>query len=141
MIHFFEQDFVSVDGSEISKSSLQGKILVINYWFVGCRPCLLEMPELNELVEKYAEKEVVFLALANDPQDRVLKFLTKRSFDYTIVPDEMSFGMDLGVRSYPTHMFVNPEGKIVDVFSGQYDGVGNKISRKIDKLLAKWDNK
>ncbi|MFT7237034.1 MAG: peroxiredoxin [Cyclobacteriaceae bacterium] len=135
------KDFVTQTGDKLTIADLEGKILVINYWFVGCRPCLEEMPELNALIKKYDNDKLMFLAIANDPADRVSKFLDRFPFDYTIIPDEMQFGMDLGVRAYPTHMFITPEGKIADVFSGQYDGVGNKISRKIDKLISKWDKK
>lgn len=129
------KDFVDLNGNTHTVEDLRGKVLAINYWFVGCRPCIEEMPELNDLVESYKSKEVVFLALANDPAPRITKFLTKFDFDYTIVPDEMQFGLDLGVRAYPTHMFVAKDGRIAEVFSGQYEGVGNKVARKIDKLL------
>lgn len=135
------KDFTTLNGDRIEAEDLRGKILVINYWFVGCKPCIAEIPELNQLVAKYQEGEVIFLALANDPADRVASLLTRFPFDYTIIPDEMEFGMNLGIRAYPTHMFVDPEGKIVDLFSGQYEGVGNKISRKIKKLISKWDKK
>ena len=59
-------DFSAVDmnGKTYSLSSLKGKIVVINFWFVECKPCLIEMPDLNEIVEKYKSEEVVFLAFA-----------------------------------------------------------------------------
>jgi len=135
------KDLTTLKGDELRAEDLKGKILVINYWFVGCKPCIAEIPELNQLVVKYQDDNVLFLALANDPADRVASLLTRFPFNYTIIPDEMKFGMNLGIRTYPTHMFVDPEGKIVDLFSGQYEGVGKKISRKIDKLISKWDKK
>ena len=59
-------DFSAADmnGKTYSLSSLKGKIVVINFWFVECKPCLIEMPDLNEIVEKYKSEEVVFLAFA-----------------------------------------------------------------------------
>lgn len=42
-----------INGNEYSLESLKGKIIVLNFWFVECKPCVQEMPELNELVEIY----------------------------------------------------------------------------------------
>jgi len=55
-------DFSAVDmnGNSYSLGILKGKVVVINFWFVECKPCVIEMPELNEIVEKYKSEEVVF---------------------------------------------------------------------------------
>jgi hypothetical protein len=42
-----------INGNEYSLNSLKGKIIVMNFWFVECKPCAMEMPELNELVKNY----------------------------------------------------------------------------------------
>jgi len=47
-----------------SLSSLKGKIFVINFWFLECKPCVIEIPELNKIVEKHKSEEVLFLAFA-----------------------------------------------------------------------------
>ena len=31
-----------------TKADIIGKPFVLNYWHTGCRPCIKEMPELNE---------------------------------------------------------------------------------------------
>ena len=40
-------------GNAYSIDKLKGKLIVINFWFVECKPCIMEMPDLNKLVEKY----------------------------------------------------------------------------------------
>src|ERR687893_223477 len=52
----------SMDGKKFELASLRGKVVVINFWFTGCPPCIEEMPKLNELVEKFKDKDVVFIA-------------------------------------------------------------------------------
>ena len=51
---------VDMNGNSYSLGILKGKVVVINFWFVECKPCVIEMPELNEIVEKYKSEEVVF---------------------------------------------------------------------------------
>ena len=63
----FEMPNVTVtrlDSSAIDLTALRGKPVVINWWQTFCGPCIKEIPELNELVEKYADQDVEFLAIA-----------------------------------------------------------------------------
>ena len=53
-----------INGNTYSLDNLNGKIIVMNFWFVECKPCVMEIPELNKIVENYREKDVVFLGFA-----------------------------------------------------------------------------
>src|SRR5215217_207039 len=39
--------FTDIKGNKLSKTDLKGKVVVFNFWFVECGPCIREMPELN----------------------------------------------------------------------------------------------
>lgn len=82
------QPFTATDleGTTFTLDELKGKVVVINFWFVACKPCVEEIPELNELVEKYEEKDVVFLGFALDNEKRLNSFLEKTPFKYHIFP-------------------------------------------------------
>ena len=82
------QPFTATDleGTTFTLDELKGKVVVINFWFVACKPCVEEIPELNELVEKYEEKDVVFLSFALDNEKRLNSFLEKTPFKYHIFP-------------------------------------------------------
>ena len=73
-----------LEGTTFTLDELKGKVVVINFWFVACKPCVEEIPELNELVEKYEEKDVVFLGFALDNEKRLNSFLEKTPFKYHI---------------------------------------------------------
>ncbi|MEH6636515.1 MAG: TlpA disulfide reductase family protein, partial [Halioglobus sp.] len=40
-------------------AQLRGQWVVINYWAQWCKPCIKEIPELNELDQQYAKITVV----------------------------------------------------------------------------------
>jgi thiol-disulfide isomerase/thioredoxin len=124
-----------LDGNTIDPKNLIGKIVVVNFWFTGCRPCIMEMPELNEMVKKFKPEEVVFLAFANEIAPRVSMFLEKHSFDYTIIPDQMTETLAKGITAFPTHFIVNREGIISERLTGFSEGIGEKLTNKIEKLL------
>jgi len=51
-----------MDGKSFELSELKGKVVVINFWFVNCKPCVDEMPGLNKIVEKFKNNQnVIFL--------------------------------------------------------------------------------
>ena len=129
------EEMMDIDGNVITKEDLAGKVVVINFWFTGCRPCIMEMPELNEVVARFKEDEVVFLAFANEIAPRVSLFLTKHPFDYTIIPDQMTKTLAKGITVFPTHFIVDREGIISERMTGYSEGIGEKIASKIEKLL------
>jgi hypothetical protein len=41
---------VDLTGEAWSSERLQGRTVVLNFWFTGCGPCVAEIPELNRVV-------------------------------------------------------------------------------------------
>ncbi|MDZ7647241.1 MAG: TlpA disulfide reductase family protein [Cytophagales bacterium] len=72
-------DFISktITGELISLTELKGKVVVINFWFTSCAPCITEMPTLNRLVEEFKYKDVVFIAFARDDVMELTSFLKR----------------------------------------------------------------
>lgn len=106
---------VDVDGVKYDLSQLKGKVVVLNFWFIGCAPCKKEIPELNALVEKYKSKDVVFLAFEvnNNTPDKVKA--VARNFNYTQIPSTRKEG-DVAskymIKSYPTSYVIDQSGVV-----------------------------
>ena len=124
-------------GNKLTADDLAGKIVVVNFWFVSCMPCLMEMPDLNELVEKYKGRDVVFIAPTFDNPATIEKLFAdgSRSFSYRIIPESMELIQQYGIKSFPTHMIIDRDGIIVEAFSGAMPGIGNVLAGMIDKAL------
>jgi len=128
-------EFQTMDGKKITLQSLAGKVAVLNFWFVECKPCIAEMPALNELVQEYKQNpKVIFLALARDDTEQVKKFLEKTSFAYQVVPGANSYDEQLGVYAYPTQLVVSADGIIKDVLIG---GVAADTKRLLTDAIEK----
>lgn len=62
---FPEFDLLDLNGNRLTRTELKGKVLVLNFWFIGCSPCEMERPSLNDLTKVYADnKDVVFISFA-----------------------------------------------------------------------------
>ncbi len=114
---------------------LRGRVLIMNFWFTTCGPCIKEIPLLNELAADYKYKNVVFLALAPENRGLIKRFLKKNPFRYNIVPAASSYIQIMQVENFPTHMLIDKNGIIRQVFVGFEEGIKEKLQAEIDILL------
>ena len=108
----------TLKGKKIDSEKLKGKVVVVNFWYIGCSPCRAEMPGMNKLVAKYRGK-VEFLSFSKDDPKRLRDFLKKNSVDFEVIPN--SFDLDQKfcvVAGYPTNMVIDRAGKVALIFSG-----------------------
>jgi len=125
-----------INNEKINTKKLAGKILVINFWFVNCPPCVMEIPELNKIVDEYKnDSNIVFLAVALDKSTDLEEFLSNHPFKYTIIDDGRFITTNYKITSYPTNIVISPEGKIHFSSSG-YSGISttNWIKKSIEEL-------
>ncbi|MCA1608256.1 MAG: TlpA family protein disulfide reductase [Acidobacteria bacterium] len=105
--------FETVDGSAFTPSELKGKVVVVNFWFIGCPSCRKHMPKLTEFRARFAASDdVVFVAMTADPADRVRKFLEREKFDYHMVADAGPIMKSIGFGGYPKNFVIGKDGRI-----------------------------
>jgi len=114
---------------------LRGRVMVINFWFTACGPCIKEIPLLNELAKDYKYKNVVFLAMAPENRGLIKRFLKRNPFKYNIVPAASKYIGQLQVENFPTHLIIDKNGIIRQVFIGFEEGIKEKLEAEMDKLL------
>jgi peroxiredoxin len=145
-------DFVAADmsGTEYTLEKLGGKIVVINLWATWCKPCVEEMPQLNSLVEKYKDQDVVFLGATAEPKILVESFLQKNSFAYQILPNAPAIirqyspkektdpvtGKARTIQALPTHIVIDREGTIVKHEWGMNQQTVPQLAQTIEQILA-----
>ncbi|HBS84914.1 MAG: hypothetical protein A2W91_06745 [Bacteroidetes bacterium GWF2_38_335] len=140
-----EFSLTTIDGKLISSSDLKGKIVVLNFWFTSCAPCVFEMPALNKLVENYSPDEVVFIAFSVDKSETIEKFLQKTSFNYQHISSGKDFLAEKFciIFGYPTNMVFDKEGKLRQIFCGgstdkkDKNAAFEKLKPVIDEWLVK----
>lgn len=129
--------FTDIKGNMLSSEDLTGKIMVFNFWSITCGPCIKEMPQLNELVEKMKGRDVVFIAPAfYSPKDYLIeKFLPKHPFAYNIV--EITNPDDYNIFGFPTHIVTDKNQNIIyKAASGSPDNI-KELNNAIEKALSK----
>jgi thiol-disulfide isomerase/thioredoxin len=125
----------TLDGREAKLADLKGKVVVLNFWFIGCAPCRVEIPGLNKLVEEYKGKDVVFLAFASDEEDLLREFLKELPFKYGIVPRGGAAARLFDVSVYPTHIIIDKAGAVAYFLTGGSPERHEQLAPLIDNLL------
>ena len=119
---------VAAAGDSLDLAALRGKLVFLDFWASWCRPCLVEIPELNAFAEEFAGREdVVFISVNQDALTSggdiglVRELLGERSIEYPVVIDnaEPSLKKMFKVRAWPTRVLISPAGEILEPAAGR----------------------
>lgn len=128
----------SLDDQEISLADLEGNLVLIDFFYKACQPCMLALPGLQRLHEKYHDRGlrvVGFDAFDTKEEDAIDVFLQKRGISYTVVLGERSIPEAYHVPGYPTMYLVGRDGKIVHSQVGYSDSTEVNLEEIILKHL------
>lgn len=117
-------DFTGTDatGKQHKLSDYKGKVVVVDVWNTGCKPCIAEIPYLRKLEERLKDRGVVFISYSLDTDTELWKsFMGKHRMEGHQWIDTEGFKSPLAkaynVRFIPRFMVFDKAGAIVDVYA------------------------
>jgi thioredoxin-like negative regulator of GroEL len=130
--------FTALDGvSQIDLESLRGKPVLMTFWASWCGPCRQELPELEKLVGELASSGLVLITVNMDQSPEMgERFLQQHDIDvpaYRMDPQDLA---QLGVRSLPTNVLLDREGRPVQIFNGYSPALPSEIRRLVAAMDA-----
>jgi peroxiredoxin len=93
----------------------RGKTVVLNFWTMTCKPCLEEMPSLEQLAMVAAERDdIEVVAISTDKGWADVKSLFKPGSKLKVLfdPDKAVVRGKFGTRLYPETWVIDPDGVI-----------------------------
>jgi thiol-disulfide isomerase/thioredoxin len=115
-------------GEQISSDQLEGVITVMNFWYAGCAPCRIEMPELIELQDEFLSEGVQFVGVnVRDSAETSLAFARKINMNFPSVMDAKTGSVVLGFtgvvtpQAVPTTLVIDAEGNVSARVLGRID--------------------
>ena len=146
---FKEMKTEDINGNKVDSSIFSKyKLTVVNVWNTGCTPCVDEIPTLDKLNKEYEKKGVSIKGLLlesgvglNDEEKKTVEDILKKAkstYQQLTVSEDMLQDKTLILQSFPTTLFVDKDGNIVDSIEGSndYDGWKAKIDEVLEKVMT-----
>lgn len=115
----------ATDGSTISSSDLEGKVVVLNFWYAECAPCRAEAPDLEKLAKQYDGKGAEFLGVNVRNQAATAEsFAQTYGITYPSIVDtdgalQLAFAGTVAPNAVPTTLVIDAEGRVAARILGQ----------------------
>ena len=118
-------------------ASLEGKVVLVNFWATWCGPCRVEIPSLVAIKERYGSDGLQILGLSIDegPVENVAAFARENKLNYPVYVIEVDAAELWGsFESIPMTLLLDAQGKKV----WEHEGLvtGEVLEKQIKPLLA-----
>ena len=121
------------ENKTIQLDDYKGKWLLIDFWFISCKPCMTLMPRIEKIYEQYHKKGLEVIGINVDKNDeRLQNFVKEKNIPYpTLNCADKSVSKLYNVFGYPTVVLINPQQEIVFI------GSSAAIADDLEKFLKK----
>jgi thiol-disulfide isomerase/thioredoxin len=113
------------DGTRGDLSAFRGQVVLVNIWATWCPPCIVELPSLTRLHQKFADRDFQVIALSVDQNWQVIHdFHERHNLELPVFLD--ASGAELSQFEYfslPTSILIDRDG--------------NELGRQVGAAL--WD--
>ena len=104
-----------LDGRGVSLSSLQDKVIFLNFWATWCGYCKVEMPVMQEIHEEMGDDDFVILAVnVRETDTQAKEFMKEGGYTFPVLMDyDGAITSSYGVTGFPTTYIIDPEGNLI----------------------------
>jgi len=111
-----------LQGRSFDLKAQRGKVVLIDFWASWCAPCIVAIPHLVQLQEKYGARGFQVVGVSMDDSAKITKeTMQEIRFNYPVVPGDAKLGnLYGGVLGLPLQFLVGADGKILAIRSGDF---------------------
>jgi thiol-disulfide isomerase/thioredoxin len=122
----------TLDGKTVTWQSLQGEVVVVNFWATWCKPCRKELPRLAALDRELAKSGGRVIAVSVDlDRENVRRFAQANHLELAICHDGPDgLAKEMALEMLPTTLVLDRNGTTAYASTGADD-------EAIDALVAK----
>ncbi|MEK6582276.1 MAG: TlpA disulfide reductase family protein [Nitrospirota bacterium] len=126
-----------IDGNTISLADYKGKVVMVEFWATWCPPCKELTPILEKIHKKYKDKGFIILALVSEDEGEaaIRSFIKEYGITYPVLLADQETMRHYGISSIPVTFIINKEGRVVTIHMGNTQGIMQKLTSEIERLL------
>ena len=118
-------DWLNTDKPISISQDLRRKIVVLDFWTLGCINCIHIIPDLKQLEEEFADSLVVIGVHSAKFQtegqtESIRQSILRYGLEHPVVNDQdFTIWNTFGARAWPTLLLIDPLGRVVGLHSGE----------------------
>lgn len=127
-----------VDGREMSLASLQGKVIVLNFWATWCLECRSEMPAFELLHREFSTQGLAVMGInAREGTATIREYAKELGLTFPLILDPSGkINSTYGVIGLPTTFLIARNGRAVALAVGPREWTSTPARGIIQALLA-----
>jgi thiol-disulfide isomerase/thioredoxin len=134
-------DFVlkKFGAGEVKASELGSRVTLINFWATWCEPCVIELPSLVKLHEKFKAKgfDIVAINVDDNPEQVLPRAIQKYGLNFGVYLDPGQKLSELfDVQNIPLTVVMDRERKILFVEPGGRDWNDGAAQAMVQRWLS-----
>ena len=117
-------DLFDIDGGVHHLADFKGKYILLDFWSIGCGPCVQAIPEMKEVAEAYKDS-LVIVSLSLDTEEIWRQESPKHGMTWYNLSDKKGrsgMAAKYGVWGIPHYVLVSPQGILLAQWSGYSKG-------------------
>lgn len=124
-----------MDSSSLTIDAAKDSILILDFFYTTCAPCIAAIPELNKVHEQFKNTGVSVIGINpfNTDWDHLPNFISDHSVAYQVLKTEKQVVYDYGVTGYP-RLIVIKNGIIVKIYYGFAKGMDAELTKLINSI-------
>jgi peroxiredoxin len=132
-----EFELPRVDGAALNSSSLDGKVVLLNFWATWCKPCEDEMPAMERLYTGLPRSEFELVAISvDDNSDLVAPFVERLGLTFPVLLDaDQAVARRYQTFKFPESLLVGRDGVVVERYIGQKEWDADAYVARIRRLI------
>jgi thiol-disulfide isomerase/thioredoxin len=112
----------ALDGKPITLATLQGKVVLLNFWATWCGPCRAEIPDLVALQERYKGRLQIIGLNVDDEETDIQQYVQETGINYPVAMTSNDVRIQFGgIPALPTSFVLDTEGRVVQKHVGLWN--------------------
>lgn len=112
-------DIQDLDGQRWNRDTVDGRVVLLDFWATWCAPCLAQMPHLAKLHDRFGDRGFILLGinLDGDSRNALRSWLRRQNLPWPQIHGprglEGPLAQDFGVEALPRTLLFDTEGRLV----------------------------
>lgn len=139
-------DYSSLEGKlmnseeKFSVKSINSKVIILDFWYSSCYPCIKSIPEINKLYDQFHDRGVSVFGvniIDDDIQNktRIEKYVRNNPMKYkTIMADRTTYDHWVP-EGYPMLLILNNNFELIKMHTGYTEHMADELAEIIEEVI------